>query len=224
MDSTKYYDAPNLDLLAFMPPGATCVADVGCGAGALGELYKRRNPGCRYIGIEHNPAWAALAAKRLDTVYTGDAAAFTAAHPVLGPASIDCLVYGDILEHLADPWAVLRAQAAWLKEDGVVVASIPNAQHWTVIMALMLGRWDYAADGILDRTHLRFFTLATLAELFSQANLEIKDVRMRELPDEEHTRFTTAMAPALLALNLDTELFNLQTRAYQYLVRAVKVG
>ena len=88
-------------------------------------------------------------------------------------------------------------------------------------MALLRGRWDYADTGILDRTHLRFFTLATMVELFKQADLEIKDIRMRELPDETHALFAKAMAPAVQALGLDSGLFDFQTRAFQYLIRAV---
>ena len=72
---------------------------------------------------------------------------------------MDCLVYGDVLKHLKDPWSLLREHRAFLSERGLVLACIPNIQHWTILTALLRGQWNYQEEGLLDRTHLRFFTL-----------------------------------------------------------------
>jgi 2-polyprenyl-3-methyl-5-hydroxy-6-metoxy-1,4-benzoquinol methylase len=92
------------------------------------------------------------------------------------PASFDCIIFADVLEHLVDPWRTLREAAELLSDDGVVVASVPNVQNLAVLWRLARGRWDYRERGILDRGHLRFFTLKTLCDLFAQAGLEVTRV------------------------------------------------
>ena len=72
---------------------------------------------------------------------------------------MDCLVFGDVLEHLVDPWAVLARLARLVCDGGQILACIPNVQHYSVIVSLLRGKWDYQDEGLLDRTHLRFFTL-----------------------------------------------------------------
>src|SRR6185436_7844996 len=90
----------------------------------------------------------------------------------LAPASLDCIVCADVLEHLRDPERALRLLLRYLAPDGLLVASIPNVRHASVLLPLLVeGRFRYQDEGILDRTHLRFFTLHEIVELLTRAGL-----------------------------------------------------
>ena len=140
------------------------VLDVGCGSGLNGAAAKRR--GAHVTGVEIEPAAAAQARTRLDTVHTGDL--FTA--PL---ESYDLILLADVLEHLVDPAAALRHLLPHLDDGGHVIASLPNVAAWTNRLSLLAGRWDYQPSGILDETHLRFFTLRSAVRLLEEAGLEV---------------------------------------------------
>jgi len=215
-----YYQRFNPDLLKLLPPDARLVVEAGCGAGALAEQYKRLNPTGQYVGIEAHAPAAELAAQRLDRVVVGNVEHLDAAALGVAPGTVDCLVYGDVLEHLADPWSLLQRHAAWLTPRGLVLACIPNVQHWSLLVDLLRGHWRYRDEGLLDCTHLRFFTLESIAELFQRAGLHVWDIRTRDAVDQDFSRFQQAMQPVLQALGVDAERFARQTGAVQYVVRA----
>jgi SAM-dependent methyltransferase len=91
----------------------------------------------------------------------------------------ECIVFADVLEHMVDPWDAVRRARAMLAPGGVLVVSIPNISHASILRGLKRGRFDYADYGILDRTHLRFFTRATAVDLVEQGGFEIEFVRHR---------------------------------------------
>ncbi len=121
-----YPDYPNVDLLERIPLSAGIVLDVGCGTGALGAAYRRRNPRARLFGIEVDPHAAAAARQRFNDVAITDVE--TSPLPFDIDGAIDCVIYGDILEHLVNPWAVLRRHTAALSEHGTVLICVPNVR------------------------------------------------------------------------------------------------
>ncbi|MFO0746210.1 MAG: class I SAM-dependent methyltransferase [Myxococcota bacterium] len=162
--------------MALVPPHARRVVDVGCGEGHLARALMRERPGTEVFGIEPSVEAAARArgAQPAPTdLVVGRAEDGLPAH---WPAP-DCIVFADVLEHLVDPWGVLAAYVARLAPGGSIVASIPNVGHYSVLVGALRGRWDYAPAGLLDRTHLRFFTVATALELLRGAGLEPELVR-----------------------------------------------
>jgi len=207
----RAYTGARPDLLALVPNGARRILDVGCATGALGAALKAERAGAVVVGVEIDLEMATLAEERLDRVL---AEPVEQALAELAGERFDCVVCGDVLEHLADPWNVLRGLAALLGEGGGVVASLPNAGHVDTLVNLALRRrWPYRERGIHDETHLRFFALANVRALFAQAGLEIVTLRRHyRLIDRPHR--VNRLAP-LLALPGLRELF-----AYQYLVLA----
>jgi 2-polyprenyl-3-methyl-5-hydroxy-6-metoxy-1,4-benzoquinol methylase len=165
-------------VLEEIPDGAR-VLDVGCATGYLAAELTRR--GCVVDGIEYDPVAAEQARAHCREVVTGDLEApplRAAVERMLAGARPDVVVCADVLEHLRDPWAVLAWLGTLLAPGGRAVISVPNIAHWTARRALLRGRFDYADYGLFDRTHLRFFTRASAAELARRAGLAV----LRERP------------------------------------------
>ena len=141
-------------MLALVPTTARRVLDIGCGAGRLGEALKGRQQ-AEVVGVELNEAAAAQARERLDRVLVGDVEGMSLD---FAPGTFDAIVCGDILEHLREPERLLRRANELLAPEGRLVASIPNVRHHSVVCSLLQGNWTYESAGLLDRTHLRFFT------------------------------------------------------------------
>jgi SAM-dependent methyltransferase len=225
MAVSDYYNRVNVDLLRLIPPDAAVVLEAGCGTGVLAEAYRRINPRVSYIGVEKcaEAADTAQLSSRLDRVIIGDLEAVEPSELGLSEEqpSVDCLVFGDVLEHLVDPWTILRKFSRLVRTGGQILACIPNVQHYSMIVSLLRGQWDYQNEGLLDRTHLRFFTHSSVQKLFAQAELRVFDIQSRWWPGAELDRFYQLMAPVLTALAIDPASFRVQTRAVQYLVRAV---
>lgn len=219
----SYYTQVNTDLLRHIPADAALVVETGCGAGALGAAYKQINPLGRYVGLELFPEAAAAASARLDQVVQGNVEEICLKE-VLGEGQpVDCLVYGDVLDHLQNPWSLLTQHVDCLKPDGQVVACIPNAQHWSLLLQLLHGKWDYQEAGLLDKTHLRFFTLDSIQKLFAQAGLLVHEVLPRGRYDAPgYVKTQQLLSPVIKELGLNEETFAKQSGALQYVVRAVK--
>lgn len=147
------------------------VLDVGCGIGLNGAALKRS--GARVTGLEIAPASLSRAARALDEVIACDITSDAAVRAALGGRRFDLLVFADVLEHMADPASVLARLLPHLEEDGQVIVSLPNVAAWTVRLGLLRGRFEYEPSGILDETHLRFFTRSSAARLLEQAGLEV---------------------------------------------------
>lgn len=220
-----YYQTYNEDILPLIPPGAKVILELGCAAGALAQAYKRINPAVQWFGVEQNQEAAESARSYMADVWHQDIENLDAFNKWISPDDgmgnkIDVLICGDILEHLKDPWRVLKFVADYIRGGAQIIACIPNVQHYRVIMALLRGEWVYADDGLLDRTHLRFFDLDGIKQLFEQAGLEIFEIRGRHYGNEHHTRFMQLFKHSLS--DQEWETLNQRSSAYQYIVRAVK--
>ena len=129
--------------------------------------------GLHVDGHELDPVVAERARTICDEVHVGDLESFD---PAVLEHDYDVLLFGDTLEHLSDPVAVLRRLTTRLRPDGALVISVPNIANWTIRLSLLAGRFRYTDRGILDRTHLRFFTRTTLVEMLGQAGFEVESV------------------------------------------------
>ncbi|MCW2544401.1 MAG: methyltransferase protein [Frankiales bacterium] len=161
-------------LLALLAGDDRTVLDVGCATGYLAQMLRSR--GCRVDGIEYDPVMAERAAPHVDRIETGDVQAMDLP-ALLGAQSYDVVVFGDVLEHLTEPQRVLTESLALLKPGGAIVASIPNVAHGAVRLQLLEGRFDYTSTGLLDETHVRFFTRETVLAMFEAAGLAIVEMR-----------------------------------------------
>lgn len=176
----NYYGYARPEVCALVPGSARQVIDFGCAGGGLGRHLKDLRPGLAVRGVEPVAEMARRARKFLDDVMVGRA------EDPLPPTwpSPDCVIFADVLEHLVDPWDALRRARALLSPGGSLVVSIPNVLHHTVVLDLFRGRFDYRDAGVLDRTHLRFFTAATARELVTQAGFRVERIeRVIEPPE-----------------------------------------
>ena len=203
------YANPRPEVVPLVPPGCRRVLDVGCSTGHLGEVLRTR--GQHVTGVELDPELAAEARTRLDRVVEADVEAIAvggASADLAGP--FDCIVFADVLEHLRDPWRVVRWGAGLLAPGGCIVVSVPNIGNLQTLWALLVRRkWPYKPVGIFDRTHLRFFTRRNLPDLFAGTDLRIVEVvRVPRIHDRIDSRWNR-LAPVLGDLG-----------AFQFVLRA----
>jgi 2-polyprenyl-3-methyl-5-hydroxy-6-metoxy-1,4-benzoquinol methylase len=215
-----YPDYANPDLVAAIPLSARTVIDIGCGGGAIGAAYLRRNPAARMLGVDIDHESVAVAQTRLTEAAVCDVQ--TEAFPFDLSAGVDCLVYGDVLEHLSDPWSVLARHTELLNPDGTVLVCFPNVEHWSITYRLLKGDFDYDDIGLLDRTHLRWFTPRTMGAALERAGLALCDVRPRMVAPTSAIQFTEAMTPALASLGIDPADYLNRSTPIQFIWRAKK--
>ncbi len=195
-----YFDKPRLDVVEAIPASCRFVLDVGCASGGLGRELKRTRPGVQVRGIEPVAEQAERARTVLDDVLVGT---FESTLPATWPAP-DCIVFADVLEHLVEPWDAVRRAKNMLHPGGVVVVSVPNIAHASVLAGLLRGRFDYQPYGILDRTHLRFFTRPTAIDLVESAGFQVEYVRRRL--DWHSEQFDQKRLRGVLGRALDWEM------------------
>ena len=167
-----YHQNARVEIASFIndPPGV--VLDIGCGGGATGRLIKKKFPGTRVIGIELNPHAADYARQFLDDVICASIDEVQLVKHV-GEVTIGTVLLLDVLEHLYDPWRALARIRTWLAPGTRVLASVPNIRNLANLDELAAGRWEYGPHGVLDITHVRFFTRATLRRLFEETGYAV---------------------------------------------------
>jgi predicted TPR repeat methyltransferase len=217
--ATTYGAAANPDLLARVPEMARSLLDVGCGAGGLGRGLRAKGFSARLIGVEPDAELAAHAAHHYDTIHRLD---IETASPPIEAGTLDVLVYGDVLEHLRDPWGVLKRDAALLAPGGTLLVCVPNIEHWSFCARLLAGKWRYEPMGLFDRTHLRWFTRDAMKDAIEAAGLRPVEVAPRIFDKDRAVAFAQAMAPALKAIGVDPNDWLRRSLPLQYVWRAVK--
>ena len=171
-----YYSRIRDDLIRFIPPDTRRILEVGCAEGETGKALREKGFE-EIVGIEVNEEVAKKGSRYYNPLLIGDVEKmrlpFEEGH-------FDCILYGDVLEHLIDPWKVLREHSTLLRSGGTIVCSIPNIRHYRIVKKLVFkGKWEYEGDGILDRTHLRFFTIHSFRRMLEEAGFEIKSLIKR---------------------------------------------
>ncbi len=161
-------------LMRLIPPGSR-VLELGCASGYLSG-YMEQVLGCRVTGLEADPAATAIAMARCTEVYTVDLDMPQALEVAKASAPYDVLLAAAVLEHLKYPERLLREVRSLLRPDARVIVSLPNIAHWQLRLRLLLGRFEYEDYGVMDRTHLHFYTLTTGRRLLEDQGYVVKQI------------------------------------------------
>lgn len=148
------------------------ILDVGCGTGVVTEIIKNQTA-ATIIGIEPDEARVNLASGRGLNVYQG----FLTIDFINEHGPFDHILFADVLEHIPNPAEVIITAKEGLKEGGSIIASVPNVAHWFIRMDLLFGHFDYQECGIMDSTHLRWFTRKTIQDFFKRLGFEITGLK-----------------------------------------------
>ena len=221
MDQTLAHERHNQDLLNCIPKKSRYLIEIGCSSGALAREFKKNNEFvCDYFGVEIDAANARLAQRYCDQTAVLDIEEadedFWKEH-----SHRDCWIFGDTLEHLRDPWRILRNIRAVIPPHGAVVACIPNAQHWSLQVRINTGDLRYGDSGLLDRTHIRFFTLQTILEMFQQTGFQVTAGQPRIFNEPQRDKFLPILAQLAELAGCDSKTAITDCLPLQYVVKAI---
>jgi glycosyltransferase involved in cell wall biosynthesis len=208
-------DRINHELLNLLPPDAKVIVEIGCGTGATGAQYKLTNPHCQYIGIECDREKAKIAVDRLNWVAIANIEETDIASLDIAPDTVDCLIFGDLLPYLKNPWDILKQYSVLLNPEGQVFAKIPNVQYWRRIVHLLRGQWENP-DGKMQH----WFTLERIKSLFAEAGLQVYELQGKGQQTENFAQFQELLHPMVKALELESSSFATETGAEYYIVRS----
>ena len=168
--SGQYYHELRVPMLSLVRGNPKRVLEIGCASGHT-MSYLRDHGAEHTVGVEFSPDAAALAqARGVGRIIVGD---IERLELDLEPSSFDLLIAGHVLEHLADPWKVLKRLRGFLRPGGQLVGALPNVRHHSIVLPLVLkGKWEYQESGMMDWTHLRFFSRDTALALLKEAGFE----------------------------------------------------
>jgi 2-polyprenyl-3-methyl-5-hydroxy-6-metoxy-1,4-benzoquinol methylase len=172
----NYFSFLRPGLISMIKGNPNSVLEIGCGTGLLLSYCKKTLGSDKVVGIELNEEAASIAMNRpeVDTVLIGDIEQIQTS---IQEKSFDCLIASHVLEHLSDPWTSLQNLSRYVRPGGQILIGLPNARHVNLTIPLLLqGRLQYTESGILDRTHLRFFTRNSMIELVGQADLLLDEI------------------------------------------------
>jgi SAM-dependent methyltransferase len=204
----SYFGNVRSEILPLIPKKSDRIFEVGCGSGDT-LAYLKSTGVCSWAGgIELFHDAAELARNKIDFVMEGNIENIDLPFQ---EEKFDVILCLDVLEHLIDPWEAVRRLHLLLKPGGSLICSIPNVRHVSVVGPLLFGRWEYAKEGILDKTHLRFFTKNTAIKLVSNPGLNIDMVASTGLEKGRRGVFWN-----ILTLGIFKHFFE-----FQYLIRAV---
>ncbi len=162
------------DMIQMISAGNHKILDVGCGAGHTLKKLKELGKANETVGIEINEQVTQDLSDTLDRLYVGDVETID-----LPPTEkyFDYILFGDVLEHLIDPRRVLHIYKSLLRDDGYIIASIPNIKHYNVLLRLIFfDEFQYTDAGLLDSSHLRFFTKKEILKMFTDEKFDVVDL------------------------------------------------
>ncbi len=213
----------NRDLLALIPPGRRRVVDIGSAHGAFAKALRVRQPDVHVTGVDIDQEYARLSARYCHRVVVGDVEALApSVFDALCPS--DCWIFGDCLEHLLDPWRLVAAVRGRIDDDGCIVVCLPNAQHWSVQVRLASGHFFYEDEGLMDRTHLRWFTRRTMVDMFGRAGWKVDHLTWRGFSTEAPHGVIEGIQQVARAVGADPQEAAVEARVFQYLFRLVPGG
>ncbi|WP_301678181.1 class I SAM-dependent methyltransferase [Methanoculleus methanifontis] len=173
--SNHYFSGVRWDIISLIPDGAHRILEVGCGTGNTLIKLRELNKAQEIIGIELNYNILQDNCNRLDAILVGDVEEI---EPAFEEGYFDYIIFADVLEHLVNSAAILERYSLYLKSTGYIIASIPNVKNYRILLDLVLyDKFEYADAGILDRSHLRFFTRREMYRLFNKAGLGVVSVQ-----------------------------------------------
>lgn len=213
-EDNGYYENERQDVQKLVNQNSKTILDVGCGIGRLGKALKDK-VGAEVWGVEYVNDIASLAAERLDKVISGP---IEDAIIQLPDRYFDTIIFADVLEHLVDPYNVLQKIKNKLTDKGEIVASIPNVRHWSVVKKLLEGEWEYQDFGIMDNTHLRFFTRKSIFNLFEKAGLRITDILYVVIETE---KLSPKLLSAMKESNINVDSLDGESKHFQYITKAI---
>ncbi len=201
------------DICQLIPDSVQSILDIGCSNGTLGHQLKQRFPEAEVFGIDFDAAMVSEARNRLDNAWQKD---LNTLHDTAFLGTYDCIIFADVLEHLLEPKQLLKQLVSHhLSETGVIVISVPNASHVTVLYSLLSKRWPERDRGIFDRTHLRWFckkNLFGIAEELDMAIVQLeRNYRLFDKPGGRINAWTRRLGRFLFPFR---DYF-----AYQFVVR-----
>jgi trans-aconitate methyltransferase len=220
MSQTPVHEFHNPELLDIIPWGASKLIEVGCSSGAMAREFKKISPTCHYLGIEIDPAYAKLAQRYCDQSLVLDIEAADDTFWTTN-ADRDCWIFGDILEHLRDPWNVLRQVRGVMPPHACIAACIPNVQHWSMQARLSVGDFRYQDNGLLDKTHLRFFSRQTILEMFNRAGFTVTACIPRIFEEPGRDEFLPVIEQLARLAGADTKISVDDAMPVQYVVSAI---
>ena len=204
----EYFQNVRSELISEIPPDVKKILDVGCGQGATGHAIKQNLDIDEIVGIELLENAARVAKTKLDKVIVGDIETLDLDFK---KGYFDCILFADVLEHTQDPWNVLYKFRPYLHDDGIVIMSIPNLRHIAPVLKIIFDRFDYEPLGILDKSHLRFFTLYTIKNMIKESGYKILEIK----PKKSNTLKERLLRYCSLGLFNDFTIF-------QYIIKAAK--
>lgn len=218
MQQTPAHNIVNADLMRLIPENASRIVEVGYMHGAMARAYREGHPGIHYVGIDIDPSYAQVAAQFCDRTLGADIETLSA-DEFKGLFPSNCWIFGDCLEHLRDPWRIVRMVRESIDPDGCMLVCMPNAQHWSVLMRLATGQFHYEDSGLLDRTQIRWFTRTTMIEMFTQAGWRIESGFSREIPTPPPDALMAGIRAIAEAGGADGNQALADARVFQYLFR-----
>jgi len=220
MKQTAPTDIYNQQLFELIPDTLQSIIEIGSGSGVLAQAIKRRTPATQYIGVELDPEYAKLSARHCDLVLTDNIE--TPSEELIKHIQItSAIVFSDVLEHLYNPWQTLKFLRSEISNECSIYASIPNIQHWSIIFGLISGNFNYTDSGLLDRTHIRFFTKKTIISMFNDCGFEVKSISPRIFNFPEQDKYLSLINEVSEKLQIDKATAVVNSAAFQYTVHAI---